>query len=154
VCKTLSYDPTDKFVSHIAHRTVMHPELPNLSLVGLYRGPFFGIIELQARWAAALVAGAVPRPSAASAQAGIDREIAIRSRRPRPQFPHGEYVAFADEIAGELGIFPVDSSTGDMNIAVRKGPVVPAHYRLVGPHANVEVAESQIRSACNRAGFK
>ncbi|HEY0328412.1 MAG TPA: NAD(P)-binding domain-containing protein [Rhodopseudomonas sp.] len=154
VRKALAYDPSDNFVSHIAHRTVMRPELQNLSLVGLYRGPFFGIIELQARWAAALLAGAVPRPSAATAQAGMEREIAIRCQRPRPQFPHGEYVAFADEIAGELGIFPVAASSGEMNIAVRQGPVVPAHYRLVGPHAKVELAESQIRSACSRAGFK
>ena len=101
----------------------------HLHLVGLYHGPYFGIMELQARWAAALLSGTVAPPTAEEAAEGLARELEIRDRMPRPQFPHGEYVAFADELAAAIGVF-----------------------RLSGPHANIEAAKMQIESACDRVG--
>ena len=61
----------------------------------------------------------------------LARELEIRDRMPRPQFPHGEYVAFADELAAAIGVF-----------------------RLSGPHANIEAAKMQIESACDRVGLE
>ena len=86
-------------------------------------------MELQARWAAALLSGTVAPPNAAEAAERLARELVIRDRMPRPQFPHGEYVAFADELVAAIGVF-----------------------RLSGPHANIEAAKMQIESACDRVG--
>ena len=69
--------------------------------------------------------------TAEEAAEGLARELEIRDRMPRPQFPHGEYVAFADELAAAIGVF-----------------------RLSGPHANIEAAKMQIESACDRVGLK
>jgi dimethylaniline monooxygenase (N-oxide forming) len=148
----LAYDATDKFLPFVAYRTVMHPQVPNLYLVGLYRGPYFGVIELQARWAAALLAGTVSMPPPDSVRQGIERENQLRSRRPLPQYPHSEYVEFADSIACELKVHP--SSCVRMHKAITNGPVIPAHYRLVGPHARPEIARAAIESACMRIGMK
>ena len=32
----------------ILHRDVLHPDLPGLYFVGMYRGPYFAVVELQA----------------------------------------------------------------------------------------------------------
>jgi dimethylaniline monooxygenase (N-oxide forming) len=149
----LSYDPSDKFLPFVAHRTVLHPRLPGLYLVGLYRGPYFGVIELQARWAAALIAGAVPMPSPETVEAGLQRERHLRLRHPRPQYPHGEYVDFADSIALELGVDLRKVASPAMHKAVVDGPVIPAQYRLIGPHARPELAAGSIISACARVGM-
>jgi dimethylaniline monooxygenase (N-oxide forming) len=84
VQKIISHNVSDKLISHIAHRTVIHPELSNLYVVGLYRGPYFGIMELQARWAAGLLSGSVQKPTLMQSEAGLDRESEIRARTPRP----------------------------------------------------------------------
>jgi dimethylaniline monooxygenase (N-oxide forming) len=150
--RALCYDPADKFLPFVAHRTVVHPDVPNLFLVGLYRGPYFGVMELQARWAAALIAGTVPMSSRESVEDGLARERQLRTRRPQPQYPHSDYVDFADSIALELGVHPKTSAI--MHKAVTDGPVIPAHYRLVGPHARPEIARPCIESACARIGMK
>jgi len=110
-------------------------------------------MELQARWAAGLLAGAVAPPTADEAAKGLSRELEIRARMPRPQFPHGDYVAFADELAAAIGVFP-DQAPPELAKAVMEGPVLPAHYRLSGPHANIAAARSQIESACERVGLE
>lgn len=151
--RILRYDESNKLVSHVADRTVMHPELPNIYLAGMYRGPYFGVIELQARWAAAMLAGEVAPPTAALAKAGLEREESIRAQRPRPQFPHGDYVAFADSIAVALGIDFEKIESPHMRKALTQGPVIPAQYRLCGPHAAPKAADGPITSACRRIGL-
>jgi hypothetical protein len=36
------------FLPYLLHREILHPQLPGLYFVGMYKGPYFGIIELQA----------------------------------------------------------------------------------------------------------
>ena len=79
---------------------------------------------------------------------------AIRALRPRPQFPHSDYVVFADSIAREIGVHPEGAELPDLQNMVSEGPVIPAQYRLRGPHANPEIAAGTILSACRRAGLE
>jgi flavin-binding monooxygenase-like protein len=141
-------------VSHIAYLTVMHPELQSMYFVGQYRSPYFGVIELQARWAAMVLAGELPRPAPFAVKAGLETEHAIRALRPRPQFPHSDYVLFADSIARELGVHPEGVERWALQKAMNEGPVIPAQYRLRGPRANPEIAAGTVLSACRRAGLE
>jgi dimethylaniline monooxygenase (N-oxide forming) len=150
----IDYDASDKLVSHIAYLTVMHPELQSIFFVGQYRSPYFGVIELQARWAAMVLAGELPRPAPFAVKAGLKTEHAIRALRPRPQFPHSDYVLFADSIARELGVHPEGVERSALQKAMNEGPVIPAQYRLRGPRANPEIAAGTVLSACRRAGLK
>lgn len=150
----IEYDPSDKLVSHIAFLTVMHPELHPLYFVGQYRTPYFGVIELQARWAAMTLAGELPRPKPSSIQEGLATERAIRALRPRPQFPHSDYVLFADSIAREVGVHPDGGEPPALHKLVMEGPVIPAQYRLRGPHAHPEIAADTVVSASRRAGLE
>jgi dimethylaniline monooxygenase (N-oxide forming) len=149
VLRTVQYEPVDLMQPLILHQSTFHPELPGLAFIGLYKGPFFGVIELQARWACAVFAGHLPAPERPAADAGLAAEQRIRAARPRPQFPHGDYPAFADSLASELGILPAGGPDPDHNWWW-DAPLIPAHYRLVGPGAAPEEAAAAISAAADR----
>ncbi len=139
----LAFAPDDLLQPWLLHQCTFHPDLPGMAFVGLYRGPFFGVIELQARWACAVLSGQLPPPSPERLRAGLEQELAIRRQRPRPQFPHGDYVGLADSIAAELGVLPDVDALWDE-------PVIPTHYRLRGPGSTPELARREIASLRRR----
>jgi hypothetical protein len=71
-----------------------------------------GVIELQARRTCAVLGGEVASPERDRQLAGIAAERKIRERRPRPQFPHRDYVEMADSLATELGGCPSPGRSG------------------------------------------
>ena len=76
----------------------------------MYRGPYFGVMELQARLYAGLVSKQIgPLPDAALAQA-LGTSAIIRQHLPRAQFPHFDYIGFMDTLAKLLDLVP-DAST-------------------------------------------
>ena len=79
--------------------------------VGYYRGPFWGIIELQARWCAGLFSGSFPWLTDSEIREGILLEKTMRNSKPRVQSPRGQFVSFGLELANEVGvILPAPSS--------------------------------------------
>jgi hypothetical protein len=50
ILETLQHRPhdNDQFLPLLTHRSMIHPDLPGLGFVGMYRGPYFGIMEKQA----------------------------------------------------------------------------------------------------------
>ncbi|SDM16902.1 flavin-containing monooxygenase [Allokutzneria albata] len=135
----LGHDPADLLQPLLLHECTFHPEFLDAAFVGLYRGPYFGVMELQARWAAAVLTGALPRPS--GMRAGLERQLEIREQRPRPQFPHGDYVGMADRLAAEIGVLPDPPPDG---------PLLPAHYRLHGPGRAPDLARAEIAFVARR----
>lgn len=49
VLHLLEYDEQDLLQPLILHLQTWNPRVPNLGFVGMYRGPYFGSMELQAR---------------------------------------------------------------------------------------------------------
>jgi cation diffusion facilitator CzcD-associated flavoprotein CzcO len=101
---SLNYSKDDLFIPIPLHRGTLHPSLPNAGFVGHYRGPYWGIIELQARWCAGLFSGSLPWPSAQEMAEGVAFEEEIRQMQPRPQWPRGDYVTFGNALAETVGI--------------------------------------------------
>ncbi len=104
VQQTLAFDSADHVKPHLAHHTTFHPGLPNFALVGIIRGALFGIMEAQARWAAAVFSGRVAVPSTEDMLEGIEADRRIREARPRPNLPHADYVGLMDDIYGYIGV--------------------------------------------------
>jgi hypothetical protein len=144
VLDAIGFNPADQLQPALLHRNMFHPGLPGLTFIGHYRGPGFPIMELQARWIAGIVAGELPMPDRATMLAGIAEEQAIRSQLPRPQFPHGDLVGLADGLAREIGVMPMLSEGDPLRTRVTEGPMVPAQYRLTGPHAKLNLARALI----------
>jgi dimethylaniline monooxygenase (N-oxide forming) len=142
--ETLGFDPHDQLISKTLHRDMFHPDLPGLTFIGHYRGPYFPIMELQARWIARVLAGELAMPDRATMLAGVAAAAALRARRPRPQFPHGDFVGLADGLAREVGVFPTLAESDPLRLRVLEGPLIAAQYRLVGPHAKPDQARAQI----------
>eukprot|EP00536_Pseudo-nitzschia_multiseries_P010042 jgi/Psemu1/202233/e_gw1.294.55.1 len=105
ILKTIDYDPTDWFSPMTTHLETLHPELPNLALVGMYRGSYMGVVEMQARLAAGVLSGNVILPPG-DMERGLETSRNIRNLDPRlrPQFPRFDYVGFMDSLAGSLSM--------------------------------------------------
>jgi dimethylaniline monooxygenase (N-oxide forming) len=144
------FEPADRLQPMTLYQCTFHPGLPRMAFVGMYKGPFFAVMELQARWFAAILTGQCAAPDRGVMMAGLAQEMHIREVGPRPQFPHGDYVGLADGIARELGVLPDLGASGEHGDWVRNGPVVAAHYRLRGPHSDPVAARWQMEHVVRR----
>ncbi|MET0768652.1 MAG: hypothetical protein ABW081_02000, partial [Solirubrobacteraceae bacterium] len=115
------------------YRRMLHPDLPGFGAVGMFpaQGPFFPLLELQARWLVALWAGAVdPPPEAAMRDA-----IAVA---PAPLEVHN---LFATALADELGAAPDLLARPDLTEPLLFGPLLPPRYRFDGPGAKPDAVD-------------
>jgi Family of unknown function (DUF6314)/Flavin-binding monooxygenase-like len=128
----------------LCHET-WHPALPTLGFIGLYKGPYFGSLELQARFLLAQLqrhfqtSDDTTFPLNFSEQ---DASVALaESRRvrgldsnptPRPRFPHGDYIRFMDTLARTVNLLPT-SSDNDTVYGNRGTMVSPAFYQVDQP---------------------
>ncbi|KAK3300687.1 uncharacterized protein B0H64DRAFT_381551 [Chaetomium fimeti] len=89
-----------------------HPDVPNLGFVGFYRSPYWGVMEMQARFLTALwAAGGPSSPSlppqlkeALSKDTSIERTLNLRTDPRASQFPMGDYPWLMQEFATALGL--------------------------------------------------
>ena len=153
VLTAIAYRRNDRFVPFVANKAVLHPDVPGVAFVGMYRGPYFAVMELQARWATGVLSGAIAAPSRQDGLKGVTDEAGIRAQVPQPQFPHANYVEFADSLGREIGVIPEATQAGEYAKMLDQGPCIPAHYRLLGPHARPDVALPQIEEVWQRMGL-
>lgn len=156
ILEILGYQPDDSLQPLLLHKAVFPPpSLSNLAFVGLYRGPFLGVIELQARWVCMAFSQKVPLPTEEEIKRGIQEELAIRNQRPRPQFPHGNYVGFCEDLAAQIGVVPdfCKLQQEDLNLHDKlwEGPFTTASYRLSGFGSHPELALQIINEVNARA---
>lgn len=148
---SLEFSSESQFQPLLLHKGMFNPELTNIAFIGMYRGPYFGVMELQSRWAC--MAFSNPNqyyPTPEEMKEGIEIERQIRFLSPRPQFPHGDYVNFADSIAKRIGVFPNRHLEGkdvdpELSQTVKEGCVIPSHYRLEGSYSNYNVSSEIIK---------
>ena len=136
-----------------------HPQIgPSLSFIGFLR-PAFGAIpplaELQARWFALVQSGRAVLPSPGEMQQSIHDWTHFRAHfflAVKGRLDHlVEHTLFCDELADRIGCKPtwrdIRRESRRFQRKFMVGPFVPAQYRLVGPHANPEIARAVIENA-------
>ena len=84
ILATINYDPKDSFAATTLAWDTLHPSLPNMFFCGMYRGPYFGIMELQARLVAGHLSGGI-RFDENELREALDISEGIRSSVPRAQ---------------------------------------------------------------------
>ena len=126
------------------HDHTFHPELEGLAFLGLFDqvGPFFPVLELQARWLAYAWAGMVAAPDAAAMQAGL---AACRARRGGPQAMPMHAMALT--FARNAGVEPDPEHWPELRRALLFGPLSPASFRLVGPDRRADAAARTMADA-------
>jgi hypothetical protein len=119
----------------LAHAT-FHPDLDGLAFIGLYPliGPYFPVLELQARYLAYVWSGLV----AATRGQLADGVAAYRARRGgrQSQLMHMMAIRFA-RLAG---VEPLPAETPDIARALMFGPLTATSFRLQGRDALAEAA--------------
>ncbi|ORY57458.1 uncharacterized protein BCR38DRAFT_413857 [Pseudomassariella vexata] len=108
VLGTISYDPSQPSLpTGLAFHGTQHPSLPTLGFIGFYRSPYWGVMEMQARFMAKL--WTTPDHSAVLKEAlrrddSISRTLTLRSDPRMSQFPMGDYQWLMQEFAKALEI--------------------------------------------------
>ncbi|HLH47039.1 MAG TPA: hypothetical protein VKV25_07770, partial [Acidimicrobiales bacterium] len=127
------------------HARTIHPDLPGLGFVGQFptSGPYFPLLELQARWITGLFSGALARPSASEMRASVAAD-------PPALDSHD---ALALVLSEGAGVAPDLRSRPELLEPLLFGPMVPARYRLDGPGSLADAPDhfSDQLDACPRA---
>ena len=137
--ETLEYDVSNQYDPiKLFNLGTMHPSIPSLGFVGFYRGPYFGVIEQQARFLGALWANSlreVPNEPPAS----------VEDIEQRGQFPMGDYVGLMESFSAILGTERTPLSSKQSS---RAGPAIPARYPGTAVSTDPFAANEQ-RKACD-----
>ena len=110
----------------------MHPDLPGFGVIGQFalQGPYFPLLELQARWLVNLWSGAAPEPDANAARESIATSP--------PLIDSHNVLALA--LAEAAGVAPDVRARPELAEALLFGPMLPPRYRLDGPGAHPDAA--------------
>jgi hypothetical protein len=115
------------------HCRTLHPDLPGLGFIGQYStsGPYFPLLELQARWIANLWAGIIDPPGDAEMRASVVEAPPILDSH------DGLALLFAEA----SGVAPDLDTRPDLLEPLLFGPMLPPRYRIDGPGALPGAAE-------------
>jgi hypothetical protein len=139
VLSALEYSPDDSFFPLILDgKGTANANIPDLGFVGFYRGPYWGVMEMQARslartWAHADTEHGIRFSAKELESRAQERQRAREYRNADPdthrgQFPMGDYTGLMESFARDLGI--CRAPLAELN--ERPGPVVPARYAMSG----------------------
>ena len=115
-----------------------HPLLPGLAFVGLYEqiGPYYPVLELQARWIAYTMSGAVAAPSKEELEEGV---AAYRARRGAPQIASADTMATL--FARAAGVEPELERWPELARPLMFGPLTPMSFRMSGRDSLADAPE-------------
>lgn len=113
-------------------RNSMLSDNPTLGFVGFYEGPYWGVMEMQARFIADSWFKSTPDPMNPT-QASMKQlettqqmrhELQFNGSLQVPQFWMADYIGIVEEIARDVGVSRVDAAFGG-----QRGPAFPSRYQ-------------------------
>lgn len=123
----LEYDETStRLPILLQNYQTLHPAVPDLGFIGFYEGPYWGVMEMQARLLAAHWSGMeIPIHPDESLERLRSLRQAMKERRPDvPQYWFSDYIGYLEEISSALGLERNDSPFASAGV----GPISPARY--------------------------
>ncbi|KAG5983080.1 hypothetical protein E4U55_000836 [Claviceps digitariae] len=156
ILKTLGHSPQHpEQPLALAFHGTHHPQVPNLGFVGFYRSPYWGVMQMQARFLAEhWSSSATHHPESPIQQklkhdTSIQRTLALRDNSRLSQFPMGDYLFLMQEFAEALSIPRVDPSLrGIPSLSHNKLPLdmlTPSRYPSPSDDAAAQEAAQQLR---------
>ncbi|KAH7391690.1 hypothetical protein BKA66DRAFT_412625 [Pyrenochaeta sp. MPI-SDFR-AT-0127] len=142
----LNYDPSCPRIPFLLTRGSILAEIPTIGFVGFYEGPYWGVMEMQARFIADTWAKHDTSLRDLPEREVYQFDVTKRMRHAIqhewslhvPQFWMSDYVGLMEEFAREAGITRDDSAFDGQT-----GPAFPSRYQGEGtdPEASVVVQE-------------
>lgn len=119
------------FLPFLLYNQTLHPAFQRTGgFVGMHKGPYFGVMEMQGRWLAGLFSGKLDWPADEEIRKGIEASGKIRDSRAdnnqsrfRPQWSSGDYLGVVDDLRGRLNMTLTPSAT-----TYSPNPMIPAHF--------------------------
>ncbi len=102
-------------------------QFPSLGFVGFYRSPYWGVMEMQARFLGKLWSGDKKAAEALEQDVTIDAMLKLRTDPRRAQFPMGDYAYLMESFREILEIKRVEPAPPKAE-GERTGIVLPARY--------------------------
>ncbi len=147
VCAT-GYEPNLPYLREVVgdngwidtglYQRTFHPDLPGLGVIGqfLAQGPYWPLLELQARWIMSVWSGTSVLPPTPHLRA------TIATRRPILE----SHNALALVLSEEMGVAPDPVAWPELTEPLLFGPMLPARYRLSGPGARASASDDYARA--------
>jgi dimethylaniline monooxygenase (N-oxide forming) len=109
------------------HHRTLHPDVPTLGFVGQFalQGPYFPLLELQARWIVGVWAGDIDAP---------DPRMMRENAAAGPPVLDSHHL-LAVMLAEDAGVAPDLRARAELSEPLLFGPMLPPRYRLDGPGA-------------------
>jgi hypothetical protein len=148
--------PSARIPVSLSRGSILSPRIPTIGFVGFYEGPFWGVMEMQARFLAETWAKHEPTAQKQLPNRDVYKhdtttrmQKAINERSSQiPQFWMADYVGLMEEFAREAGTTRDDSAFGGQ----QSGPAFPSRYQSkdTGPQAKQVVSEvAEVMRASN-----
>lgn len=125
ILNTLQFEAEcDEFPLALNVNTTVSRELQSLGFVGFYRSPYWGVMEMQARYLGKLWSGDEKAAKALEEDTTMETMLKLRTDPRHSQFPMGDYAFLMESFASILGIERFQPE----NDNARTGLVLPARY--------------------------
>lgn len=138
ILSALQYDPSSsEFPVALNFHSTVNAKLPSLGFVGFYRSPYWGVMEMQARYLAKLWSG--DQHAAKVLEQDNTREATVNLRKDprRAQFPMGDYIYLMESFADAVGVKRKGPEEGK-----RTGIIFPYQY-LADDASETEADEAE-----------
>ncbi|PVH85758.1 hypothetical protein DL98DRAFT_568069 [Cadophora sp. DSE1049] len=140
VLETLKFDASDDgFPLALNVHTTISKEIPSLGFVGFYRSPYWGVMEMQARFLAKLWSGDEKARKAFDEDVTMQTMMKLRKDPRIAQFPMGDYAYLMESFGEILEIQRYEPSSSPPG--ARSGIITPYRYTYpnVSPAQNTEI---------------
>ena len=123
----LDFDSTrDDFPLALNVNATVNRSIPSLGFVGFYRSPYWGVMEMQARFIGKLWSGDSKAATALAEDKTMEMMLKLRGDPRRAQFPMGDYAYLMESFSEILGIKRFEPEGNPTT--PRTGIVLPARY--------------------------
>lgn len=121
----LSFDESSSEIPLVlsVHSTV-NAKIPSLGFVGFYRSPYWGVMEMQARFLGKLWSGDAQAQKTLESDETLNQLVQLRTDPRIAQFPMGDYAYLMESFATAVGIQRQESHDPE----ARTGIVLPSRY--------------------------
>ncbi|PQE18351.1 hypothetical protein CJF31_00003011 [Rutstroemia sp. NJR-2017a BVV2] len=121
----LSFDRTsEEFPLALNVHSTVNASIPSLGFVGFYRSPYWGVLEMQARFLSKLWSGDAQAKKTLAEDDTLDKMVALREDPRKAQFPMGDYAYLMESFSRAVGIQRQEPESPDK----RTGIVLPSRY--------------------------
>lgn len=116
------------------YQHIFHPTLANLAFIGfcIVTGPLWPVAEMQARWVARVLTGAVQLPSSLQMLQAIQQQPEKHNRLGAHPM-RIQLFDYMEQIAKSIGVRPRLLRHPRRLLRLLTGPLTPTQYRLDGP---------------------